>query len=30
MAFGFLGRRCNRVVSTVLLRLSKDPALAWS
>src|SRR6185369_5314786 len=24
-AFGFLGRRCNRIVANVLERLSKDP-----
>jgi len=26
MAFGFLGRRCNRIVASVLQRLSENPA----
>ena len=29
-AFGFLGRRCNRVVDTVLRRLSDDPPNDWN
>jgi len=29
MVFGFLGRRCNRVVANVLLRLSDEPSRAW-
>jgi RNA polymerase sigma-70 factor, ECF subfamily len=29
-AFGFLGRRCNRVVAGVLRRLSEDPMNDWN
>jgi RNA polymerase sigma-70 factor (ECF subfamily) len=29
-AFGFLGRRCNRVVAGVLRRLSDDPVKDWN
>jgi len=29
-AFGFLGRRCNRVVDNVLRRLSDDPLNDWN
>jgi RNA polymerase sigma-70 factor (ECF subfamily) len=30
MAFGFLGRRCNRVVASVLQRLSENPINDWN
>jgi len=30
MAFGFLGRRCNRVVANVLQRLSENPLVDWN